>query len=522
MAGYDQVLIPMKNRVLVFGWVLASSVLYTAAQTKVDLQTQGKSVDFTGASSTKPIKAGTALPATCSVGEFYFLTDAPPGANVYVCSATDVWTGAGVARVFSRTGDITAQSGDYAFSQIGGIAGKSQLPSTAMYTDSAQNSAGFMSSATNWIGFDSAANKWHIWDGQDGTLPVLHANDAILIQGGVRSQPAIPSSGQAALYINSTDKKIHSVDDAGLDTAYGTGGGTLTIANAGTTGTTLNTLTKLTGAPSTALIAATTDTGGVVGITTAGAGTTGSATIQQAGPVNCVFDGATTAGDYVQISSGTRGFCHDAGVAYPSSAQVIGRVLSTNASAGTFGIDLFPAEIRSTANLFVKGVGSGYIQPFGHIAAMAGVNIATTTRWFQFVAPFNATVNTAVLDISTAVASSNVRVAVYSDPCTTSALLQQTANMPSTSTGPVYGVFGSALSLSPGVYWVAVASDTTGVGIYAGGTTVLNLMVNETSHPRFATGNNATGSGGSFAMPTGCGTLTASSAIQEPALLFLP
>lgn len=54
---------------------------------------------------------------------------------------------------------------------------------------------------------------------------MLHPGDAILIQGGVRAQPATPPSGQAALYVNSTDKKIHSVDHSGLDTAYGPGGG---------------------------------------------------------------------------------------------------------------------------------------------------------------------------------------------------------------------------------------------------------------------------------------------------------
>jgi hypothetical protein len=125
---------------------------------------------------------------------------------------------------------------------------------------------------------------------------------------------------------------------------------TFTISNAASTGTTLNTLTKLTGAPSTAVIAATTDTGGAVGITTAGAGTTGTAVITTAGKISCVFDGATTAGDYVQISSSTAGNCHDTGAAtYPTSGQVLGRVLSTNGSGGTFGLDLFPSEITASS-----------------------------------------------------------------------------------------------------------------------------------------------------------------------------
>jgi hypothetical protein len=125
---------------------------------------------------------------------------------------------------------------------------------------------------------------------------------------------------------------------------------TVTVANAGSTGTTTSTLTKLTGAPSTAVIGATSDTKGVVGITTSGAGTSGNAVIQIAGTVNCVFDGATTADDYVQISSSTGGDCHDSGPNYPTTGQAIGRVLSTNGSAGTFNIVLFPAEIQATTS----------------------------------------------------------------------------------------------------------------------------------------------------------------------------
>lgn len=122
---------------------------------------------------------------------------------------------------------------------------------------------------------------------------------------------------------------------------------TMVITNASSTGTTTGTLTKLTGAPSTAVIAGNTDTSGIVGITISGAGTTGSATIQIAGLVNCVFSTATTAGHYVQSSSG----CADTGSAtYPTTGgQVIGRVMSTNGGAGTYQIDLFPAEIQPSS-----------------------------------------------------------------------------------------------------------------------------------------------------------------------------
>src|SRR2546422_6940243 len=117
------------------------------------------------------------------------------------------------------------------------------------------------------------------------------------------------------------------------------------IANDTTTGTTVNKLAKLTGAPSTAVIAATSDTKGIVGIVVGGAGTTGNAQIAMAGMASCVFDNATTAGDYVTISSATAGDCHDAGSTRPGSGQILGLVLSTNGSSTTpRAISIFPSE----------------------------------------------------------------------------------------------------------------------------------------------------------------------------------
>ena len=122
----------------------------------------------------------------------------------------------------------------------------------------------------------------------------------------------------------------------------GGGGGstTFTLNNAGSTGTTVNTLTKATAG--TAIIASTSDTNGILGVTSSGAGTTGAATITFAGSVSCVFDGATTSNDYVIPSTTTAGNCHDGGVNPPSGVQTIGRIWTTNGSGGTYTIDLFP------------------------------------------------------------------------------------------------------------------------------------------------------------------------------------
>jgi hypothetical protein len=122
------------------------------------------------------------------------------------------------------------------------------------------------------------------------------------------------------------------------------------IPNASSTGTTLNKLAKLTGT-GTAVIATTSDTSGILGVVSYGAGTTGSASIVQVGQVPCVFDGATTANDYVIESITVNGDCSDSGPVTPT-VQNFGRVLSTNASGGTYQI------VISNVNVGVSGGGN--------------------------------------------------------------------------------------------------------------------------------------------------------------------
>ena len=126
-------------------------------------------------------------------------------------------------------------------------------------------------------------------------------------------------------------------------------------------GTGTNLIAKLTGAPSTVTSTATTDTGGAIGICVAGCGTSGTASISTIGQASCVFDGSVTAGDYVQISSSVAGDCHDAGITFPIAGQVMGRVLVTNASPGTYAVTLFGTEVRSlgTTDFTIGGSAAG-------------------------------------------------------------------------------------------------------------------------------------------------------------------
>jgi hypothetical protein len=151
------------------------------------------------------------------------------------------------------------------------------------------------------------------------------------------------TDGQS-LVIDTVNKryKCVTISSGGL----GSGGNVnMTVANASSTGTTINRFAKLTGAPSTALITSTSDTENAIGVVTSGAGTTGSAVIAILGQVSCDFDNATTAGNYVTISAITAGKCHDAGSSYPTSGAAYGRVLTTNGASGTFSMELMTPDI---------------------------------------------------------------------------------------------------------------------------------------------------------------------------------
>jgi hypothetical protein len=70
-------------------WTITASC--AMAQTQVDLRTQAKQIDFTAAAHTKPVKTGSTLPASCTIGEMLFLTSAPAGANLYACAENNQW-----------------------------------------------------------------------------------------------------------------------------------------------------------------------------------------------------------------------------------------------------------------------------------------------------------------------------------------------------------------------------------------------------------------------------------------------
>jgi hypothetical protein len=136
------------------------------------------------------------------------------------------------------------------------------------------------------------------------------------------------------------------LQSTGSGCTWASGGNSFLLANAASTGTTLNKLVKQTGNPATGVIAATTDISGIIGVVASGAGTSGNATIVQGGKTALVFDGATTSNDYFTISSSVSGDVTDTGLGPPSlppcGTQILGQVLSSNVGAGAYQVDLYP------------------------------------------------------------------------------------------------------------------------------------------------------------------------------------
>lgn len=117
----------MKRAILIYALVAPAAI---AQSTITGSKTMQGSWDASGASATKPAKSGTTLPSTCKTGEFFFNTAAAAGQNLYLCDPDNTWTqgSSGVGSVFGRTGNVSAQTGDYNFSQLSGTVNSSQLP----------------------------------------------------------------------------------------------------------------------------------------------------------------------------------------------------------------------------------------------------------------------------------------------------------------------------------------------------------------------------------------------------------
>jgi hypothetical protein len=77
------------------------AIVSVFGQAQIDGLTARGTVNMSAATTTKPMKSGTSLPGTCSVGEFYNKTDATNTAVIYACTATNTWTAQGGSGSFT-------------------------------------------------------------------------------------------------------------------------------------------------------------------------------------------------------------------------------------------------------------------------------------------------------------------------------------------------------------------------------------------------------------------------------------
>ena len=101
-------------------------------QTMVDVRTQTKNVDFSGAASTIPAKSGATVPASCKLGEMFFNTSNAPGQNLYLCAPANTWTVLVGGGSGSTTGTVlSGANGQFAFYAAGGstVSGHTLVPS---------------------------------------------------------------------------------------------------------------------------------------------------------------------------------------------------------------------------------------------------------------------------------------------------------------------------------------------------------------------------------------------------------
>lgn len=158
-------------------------------QTKIDLRTQSKNVDFSQAPTTTPWVVGVALPATCVVGQAFFNTSAVAGSNLFVCTSTNLWTVTGGGGGSSSS--VTFVTGNGAPS--GGCTAGQNL-----YVDIVNLDLWFCEATNTWKKSLTTSNIGpFLLTGQNGPSPLT------------------PALGSTALFFNATAKVGQTSDDTG-------------------------------------------------------------------------------------------------------------------------------------------------------------------------------------------------------------------------------------------------------------------------------------------------------------------
>ena len=172
----------------------------------------------TGSSRTAPVQAGAALPANCTTGDQFFNTSAAAGQNLYFCTASNTWTqmsgtgsgGGNVASVFGRTGAVTAQSGDYSFTQLSGTVTDSQVAAginaSKIGSGSVANTAfGYLANVTSDIQAQLNSKAPASVASVGGDVSGTTAAETVVGLQGRAVAATVPTSGQALTWNSSAN-----------------------------------------------------------------------------------------------------------------------------------------------------------------------------------------------------------------------------------------------------------------------------------------------------------------------------
>jgi hypothetical protein len=164
------------------------------SQTQIDLQAQARNVDFSMAATTRPMKSGTTLPNTCSVGEMFFLANATAGANLYGCAAANAWTlessssggggGGSSVQSASQLGDLAATRNSSTVLVIGSTC-SSTTPCNVRF-----GSVAFSVTSSTSATITSGSGRAFIYVDSAGNLTVGN-NVAVTCSSGCRSVPGV-------------------------------------------------------------------------------------------------------------------------------------------------------------------------------------------------------------------------------------------------------------------------------------------------------------------------------------------